>query len=115
MLSDKKKFVPLLNALKKIPGADVGEIVDFLQDDAVEQICECVFNLIHTPLNLSKKKKCHVKNYLTKHCSIHRLNKIATKKVPLSKRRKALKQEGKGLPMILATVLPFLANLFLPK
>jgi len=74
-------------------------------------ICECVYNVIHTDLNLPKQKKNKLKNFIKANCSIHRINKIASKKENLFKRRKALKQEGKGLPMILATAIPFLIDL----
>jgi hypothetical protein len=46
---------------------------------------------------------------------VHRLNKISKKSHPISKRRKALQQEGKGLPLLLASAIPFLIDLFTGK
>jgi hypothetical protein len=37
------------------------------------------------------------------------------KKLPLSKRRTALKQEGRGLPFLLASAIPFITSLFMRK
>jgi len=110
-MENRKKYIPLLNILKKLKPTEISGIIDFLNDDAVDNICECVYNVIHTDLNLPKQKKNKLKNFIKANCSIHRINKIASKKENLFKRRKALKQEGKGLPMILATAIPFLIDL----
>ncbi len=111
VLKHKEKFIPLLKILKNMKGQDSINILDFLSDEAVENVCECVYNSIHTDLQLAKKKKLKLKTFLKHNCSVHNLKKIVSKKVPLSKRRKYLKMEGKGLPMILAAALPFLINL----
>lgn len=110
-LKEQKKYLPLLNVLKKLNGKDLSEVVDFLNDDAVDNLCECIYNLIHTDMRLSNKKKTSLKGFIKTNCSIHNLKKISSKKVPISKRRKYLKMEGKGLPMLLATIVPFLADL----
>jgi len=34
------------------------------------------------------------------------------KRIPLSKRKTALAQEGRGLPFLLASAIPFLTSLF---
>ena len=116
MSLDKKKYIPLFHIIKKLKSPDdVSNIMDFLKDDAIDNICECVYNILNTDINLSPRKKSNLKKFLNSNCSLHRLNKISKKTLPISKRRKALKQEGKGLGMILASVLPFLANSFIPK
>jgi hypothetical protein len=115
MTEDKKKYIPLLNVLKKLNPKEMEGILDFLNDDAIDNICECVYNVIHTDLSLPNKKKSKLKNFIKSNCSVHRLNKISSKKENIFKRRKALKQEGKGLPMILATAIPFLVDLIFGK
>jgi hypothetical protein len=115
MTEDKKKYIPLLNVLKKLKPKEIEGILDFLNDDAIDNICECVYNVIHTDLKLPSKKKSKLRNFIKSNCSVHRLNKISSKKEALFKRRKALKQEGKGLPMILATAIPFLIDLIFGK
>ena len=113
--NEKKKYLPLLDTLRKLNGNDVSNIMDFLTDDAIDHVCECVYNVLHTDLSLSSSKKTRLKKFIKSNCSIHRLKKISKKTLPVSKRRKALKQEGKGQPLLLPSVIPFLANLFAPK
>ena len=108
---EKRKYIPLLNTLKKLKPKEMSDIIDFLNDDAIENICECVYNVIHTDLKLPNKKKNKLKNFIKTNCSVHRIKKISQKKENIFKRRKALKQEGKGLGMILATAIPFLIDL----
>lgn len=110
-MENRKKYIPLLNVLKKLKPKEMSDIVDFLNDDAIDNICECVYNVIHTDLNLPNKKKSRLRNFIKSNCSLHRINKISSKKENIFKRRKALKQEGKGLGMILATAIPFLIDL----
>jgi hypothetical protein len=86
-MENRKKYIPLLNVLKKLKPAEISGIIDFLNDDAVDNICECVYNVIHTDLNLPKQKKNKLKNFIKANCSIHRINKIASKK----ENRRALK------------------------
>ena len=112
---EKKKFIPLLNVLTKLKHNEISDIIDFLNDDAIENICECVYNVIHTDLKLPNKKRNKLKNFIKTNCSVHRIKKISSKKENIFKRRKALKQEGKGLPMLLATAIPFLIDLFTGK
>ena len=87
-------------------------MIDNLGDDKVDNVCECVYNLIYNPKVLTKTKQGRVRNFIKKNCSIHRLKKIANKSHPVFKRRDLLKQEGKGLPFLLASVIPFIASLF---
>jgi len=110
-----KKIVPLIDTLHRLNPKDLTHVLRHLKKDEIDMICECVYNVINTPLNLSKQKKCNLKRYLKKHCCKRRLQTITNKRVYFEKRRKALQQEGKGLGMILATALPFLFNLFAPK
>jgi hypothetical protein len=115
MKENKKKLVPLIDTLHRLKHKDLIHVLKHLKKDEIDLICECVYNVIKTPLKLSKQKKCNLKRYLKKHCCIKRLETISNKKVNFERRRKALQQEGKGLGMILATALPFLVNLFSPK
>jgi hypothetical protein len=110
-----KKIVPLIDTLHRLNPKDLTHVLKHLKEKEIDMICECVYNVINTPLNLSKRKKCNLKRYLKKHCCKRRLQTITNKKVNFEKRKKALQQEGKGLGMILATALPFLFNLFSPK
>ena len=114
-IEKKGKYIPLLKTLQKLKGDEFSNLVDHLDDGSVDSICECVYNLVYKDLNIPSKKRNHVKKYLKSNCSVHRLKTIANKKNSVFKRRRALKQEGKGLPFLLATALPFLANLIFGK
>jgi hypothetical protein len=111
----QNKHLPLINVLAKMKPEDFQTIVDVLPDEATEIICECVFNVLNTDIKLSPKKKSHLRKFIKANCSIHRLGKIAKKSIPISKRKKALKQEGKGLPLILGAAIPFLMDLFMGR
>jgi len=87
-------------------------LIDNLTDKAIDNIGECVYNAIYTDLNLPNRKKLALKRHIKKNCCVKRIKMISSKKIPLSKRKKALKQSGRGLPLILASVIPFIASLF---
>lgn len=113
MISNKD--LPLIKVLSKLKAEDITPLLDVLPNEATEIICECVYNVLHTDIKLSAKKKSHLKNFIKSNCNAHRLEKIAKKSVPISKRKKALKQEGKGLPLLLGAAIPFLMDLFMGK
>ena len=107
-----KKNKNILKLLQFLQKNNSTHVIDFLNDEAIDCICETVYNVLYTDLKLNSKKKAHLKKFLKNNCSTHRLKKIASKKVPISKRRKALKMEGRGLGTILSAAIPFLAKLF---
>jgi len=108
----RKGIVDLLKMVKKMSPNEFSHFIDSLSDNAVDDICECVHNVVNTNLNFDRKKIKHLKGHIKKNCCVRRIKTIVNKKTPLSKRRKALKMEGKGLPMLLASVVPFLISLF---
>jgi hypothetical protein len=109
------KDLPLIRVLSKLKPEDISPLIDVLPDEATEIICECVYNVLHTDIKLSPKKKSHLKKFIKSNCNIHRLEKISKKSIHVSKRRKALKQEGKGLPLLLGVAIPFLMDLFMGR
>ena len=90
---------------------DISHTVDCLSDDTIDGICECIYNVIFTDLKLSPRKKSLLKKHLKQKCSIKRLRKITNKACPVSNRRLLLKQEGSGIPAILATAIPIIIDL----
>jgi hypothetical protein len=111
----QNKDLPLIRVLSSMKPEDLQVILDVLPDDATEIICECVYNVLNTDIKLSPKKKSHLRKFIKSNCSVHRLAKISKKSHPISKRRKALKQEGKGLPLLLGAAIPFLMDLFMGR
>lgn len=111
----KKHIIDTLKRIKKMNSAEFAHFIDQVNDDTVDELCECIYNAINTDLRFSKTKKSSLKRHVKQNCSLHRLKCITNKKTPIFKRRKAMKQEGKGLPMLLASVVPFLIDLFTKK
>ena len=105
----KGKFLTLL---AKFPKEHISHIIDHLDDNSIEMICECVYNAIYTDLSISKKKKKNLRKRLHKHCCMKNLKTITTPSITVSKKRKALKQEGTGLGFILSTIVPLITKLF---
>lgn len=108
ILNLKQKY-SLYECLIKIPDNLRRHIIKHLDDDGINSICECIYNVIFTDLKLSKKKK----NLLRKHIKkFPKIKQLTNANVSVSKRRKALAQYGSGLPLILSAVLPILTSLF---
>lgn len=114
-MRDKKKMVHLVKVLSKTNPDNVKQIIDYLSDDAIDDICECIYNVIYTDLKLSKRKKNHLRKCIKSNCGIKRIKTITSKKEPIFKRRKALNQVGGFLPLLLGTALPFLVDLIFGK
>jgi hypothetical protein len=110
--SNKKYKLEFYKALSKVPKDMLQTIFHHLDDRSVDLICECVYNTIYTDMNLPNKTKKKLKTHLRKHCCLKNLKVITNKKNSVSKRREALKQEGKGIPFILSAILPLITKLF---
>lgn len=107
--------VKMLRRIKKMSSKDFSKFIKNADDGVINDLCECVFNVINTDLNFNTRKKNCLKKHIHKNCSKVRLRRISNKKTPLSKRRMALRQEGRGLPFLLASAIPFLTSLFAGK
>lgn len=108
---EKGKLIPILKSLSKMKGEEVSHSIDCLNDEAIDDICECVYNVIFTDLKLSARKRASLKKHINQKCSSKRLKLITKRSHPVSKRRLLLQQEGSGLPLLLMTAVPFLINL----
>jgi hypothetical protein len=113
MLS-KNKF-KLLDALSGVRKDKLVHILKHIDEKGVESICECVFNTIYTDLKLSNPKRKSIKNTFSNNKKKRNLNIITNKNIDLKKKKRALLQEGQGIGLILATVAPLLAQLFMRK
>jgi len=106
----KRKY-KLYHALSKMQPKVLGDVLEHLSDNSIDDVCECVYNVIKTDLKLPAKSKNKLKRKLLQTCSKKNLSVITSKNVPVSKRKKALSQEGAGIGLILGTVVPLLAQL----
>lgn len=107
----KKNTGELLKLIKRMKGNEFSNFIDAVSDNTVDEICECVYNVVNSNLKFGRRKKLQLKRHIRKNCSVHRIRKIMNKKIPVFKRRKALKMEGRGLPMLLASAIPFVIDL----
>ena len=110
-----RNFLPLLKLCQRLKPGEFESLVDHLSDKSIDNICECVFNVVNTDLKLPKRKCATLKRHIKTKCNVKRIKLIGNKKSSVSKRRSAIKQEGRGIPLILASVIPFLTSLFAPK
>jgi putative N-acetylmannosamine-6-phosphate epimerase len=106
-----KDKLKLYTSLHKLKPDVLSDVIQHLDENSIDDICECVYNVIHTDLSLSPRAKKKLKKHLKQKCSRKNLKIITMKKQPVSKRRKALSQEGQGIGLILGTVIPYLAKL----
>lgn len=113
MLS-KNKF-KLLDALSGVKKDKLVHILKHIDEKGVESICECVFNTIYTDLKLSNPKRKSIKNTFSNKKKRRNLNIITNRDIDFKKKKRALLQEGQGIGLILATVAPLLAQLFMRK
>lgn len=110
---ERRRYIDILTIIKKLKACDRSKIINYLKSDVIDFLCECTHNVLYTDLGL--KNKSQLKKKIKSQCSVHRLKKIASKNTPIEKKIKALKQEGKGIGLILSAAIPFLLNLFKPK
>lgn len=112
----KRKLIDKYNlyqCITKIPDNLKQHIIKHLDDSSINDICECLYNVVFTDMNLSKQKKHFLRQHIKK--SMPNIRQMTNKNVSVSKRRQALSQHGNGIGLILSTILPFLSKLFIPS
>ena len=117
-MTGDKSLLDLLKICKKLKPDQLESVFDSISDTTVDKLCECVYNVIHSEhvcAKLPKGKITKLKKHINSNCDVKNIKRISDRKVSISKRRKLMKQEGKGLGLILSSVIPFLTSLFMPK
>lgn len=109
--------INLLKILKKISDDDRKVIIKYLSSDGIDVIGEAVYNCLY---NKNQNKQIRTKGQRKKILSQLKnkekiFSYIARKSNSNKKRRKLTIQEGGGIGLILATAIPFLANLIFGK
>jgi|YelNatPaOPRAMG01_1025707.scaffolds.fasta_scaffold25135_6 CHAD domain-containing protein len=110
-----KKDLLLFKSLHKLPTESLKHILQHMDDESVDKICECVYNVLKTKIKFSSKKRKQLVKNIHEHCCLKNLKTIENRKVSVSKRRKALVQEGKGIGLILSAIVPLLTRLFMKQ
>lgn len=107
-----KKTGDLICSLSKLDINKLKHIIQCLDDDSIECLCESVFNTIFTKLGISASKRNKIKSKLDNPTSRRNIKIITRKRSNIKKKRLALQQEGEGLGLILSTLAPIIASLF---
>lgn len=61
-----KEKMQLYKSLYKLKPNVLSEVIQHLDDNSVDSLCECVYNVIHTDLDLAPKAKQRIRNHLKK-------------------------------------------------
>lgn len=110
-----KESLKLYRALNELNTPSLTHVLKHIDANGIESICECIYNTIYTDLSIPKSKSLKIRRNLANAQSKRNI-KIITKKLNSTERkRRALIQEGKGIGLILSTVVPLLANLLFKK
>ena len=102
-----KKHIDLLKLLKKLKCDDLKTVIRYLDDKAINVICEVCYNAVFTPLNLSKRKKKRLLRSVDKSTLLKLSNRGKSVKV----RKELLSQSGGFLPVLLSALVPVLVDL----
>ena len=108
--TEKRHTFVALRMLKSLPDADKGVGICLLTDKGIHHICESVNNTIFGRHSFSKNKKSKLRRLGKQNPKF--LRKVTDKEVPVSIKRKLLKQQKGGfLSAILAVALPLLGEI----
>ena len=107
-------YYPLVDLLakQKFSGDQFKCIIQCLNDDVIEFLCECCKNAISKEYvsSMSKKEKKLFLNVINPHSKI--IKKLCGKRTNHARNRKVIAQKGYGFIIpILASVLPLLSSI----
>ena len=89
----------LLNALKKCPPNARCQLMNFLNSQGIQVLSESIFNVLFNEAPLTKSQKSKLKKQCSNDKSL--LKQISRRRGSFKKKRKLLKQTGKGLATLL--------------
>ena len=118
VISQKKiqRILLLFKLLSNLNKTNRETVLKFINDEGIEYISECIFNVLYnsdctSPLSKSRQNKL-VRSLKPQS---HLYKKLSQKKYPISLKRKKIIQSGAGISLLLSAVIPFLTSLLLPK
>lgn len=104
-----KKKLLLLSGLKRLKEDELKTILNYMNDSGIDELCECVYNLLYKNTNIKPKQFKKIISHIEKHRG--RYTTICKKNKNFDKKRKLLIQDGKGIGMLIATAVPFIIDL----
>ena len=99
-----KQKILLYRSLGLLKDCDLEIILNYLKPEAVNNICECVFNVIRTDLKLPDCRARKIRKSFKNKTSKKNIDIILNRSKDSLSKLKALKQEKKGLKAILDAV-----------
>ena len=104
------KFLSHLNKTNK-------EIaIKFLSNEGIDFLSEGIYNILYNVDCTSSLSKCKQKQLIKALQPKKKLyQQLSLRKGSILSKKKKILQTGTGLPLLLSTAIPFLANLLLPK
>jgi hypothetical protein len=107
----RQKKLDFLTALKKLKPNHRCSVVNYLNDDGIETLCEIVHNVVHKDIKLSSSKKAKIRKEFGGHRK--KLAYLGNKKNDIVEKRKILKQNGGFLGTLLTIAIPIIADLII--
>lgn len=108
-----KQLYPIIRLITKLPQTERTALLENLNDDAHQGICECLYNGIANKSLLGSKKSKFLKEKVKKDQKM--LLGILKPNISTKSRRKKIIQSGGSIALILSTVLPLLAEYVIKK
>lgn len=104
-----------LDLMKKVKKKDRDKFLATFNDNIISCICNEAHDLLYTnKYKIPKKQRSQIRKYVLKKFSYKNIKTMSNKTYPISKRRKALLQEGGGFVDWLKTQVDKI-NIFLMK
>lgn len=112
MKKTKNSYLNLINKVKK---KDRDNFLSTFNDNIISCICNEAHDLLYTnKYKIPKKQRNQIRKYVMKKFSYNNIKTMSNKSYPISKRRKALLQEGGGFVDWLRNKIDKI-NIFLQK
>jgi hypothetical protein len=108
-----KKAFPLLKVLSKLPDQDRTTLIEYLNGDATNALCECVHNAINNRQISGRHQLCS--KALRSKDDLRYISKNHTKSKQKHKLKKLIQVGGSPIGLILSAVLPLLASALFKK
>ena len=105
----KQSELKFLKVMKRLKPIERNEIIEHLNEDAINTLSRCVNDVLCGTLKISKKQSNNLKKRLD--ANKHNLRIISKGENKIQRRKKALSQEGGSLGFILSAAIPLLTNL----
>ena len=114
MLKQKaKRLLPLFSLLKQLSPKKRTEVIQYLDENCVQSLCEAIHNVLHNQ-SIGQKQQKKLKRTLSPHKAALRYLGDA-RRSGKQKRVKLMQIGGNPLALILSTVIPIISEVLMRK